>query len=346
MRTVSHQFGVGLVIAVVVVLTIVPMVAGGQSEAMGTVVIAEDETVDSLNVVAGTVLVRGTVTGDASVVAGNIQLTESGVIQGDLSGVAGNIQLDGTVEGGVSVGAGNILIGETSVIGGNFEADAGNILIEGTIDGDASVGAESIQLGDTAMIGGSLTYEGNLDGNHDAVQGTITREPARGDSGMNELEPVLSLVFSGYAFVVNFIIGAVLLYVFSEFSTGVASQVTASPVRTGVIGLGVLIGFPIVLLAVAITIVGIPLAIIGIFGGLLLAWVGMVYGRYAVGVWLLGSFSGSENDWIALALGLFAGAILAVIPVIGGFVNFVIFLLGLGALSHRLYGQRHAITPR
>lgn len=342
MTDLLRRFGVLLAIGLLVVVTMVPVIVVGQSEPMGTIVIEEGETVDTVNTVAGTVLIRGTVTGNVEVVAGNIQITDTGIVEGDLSGAAGNIHIDGTVDGDVSAGAGNIIIGENAVIGGNFEAGAGTILIDGEINGDTTVGAESIRLGDTAVIAGSLTYEGTLTGNRDAVQGTIIQEQPRDDEGFGGIESIMSVVFSGYAFVVNFIIGALLLYLFPAFSDGVATRVRTGPVRTGLIGLAILLGVPLVLIALAITIIGIPLSLVGIVVFILAVWISIVYGRFAVGVWLV-SYADNENKWVALAVGLLVGAVLSVIPIVGGFVNFLIVLLGLGALTRGLFAHRRSL---
>ncbi len=59
---------------------------------------------------------------------------------------------------------------------------------------------------------------------------------------------------------------------------------------------------PIALIALAITVIGIPLSVIGSFLFALLVWVGVVYGRFAVAAWLLG-LVGLENRWLALVVG-------------------------------------------
>jgi hypothetical protein len=91
-----------------------------------------------------------------------------------------------------------------------------------------------------------------------------------------------------------------------------------------------------VLAVVAITIIGIPLSVIGFLLFLLTAWVGAVYGRIAVGEWLL-SLAGVTNRWLALLVGLVVVAIGVRVPVVGGLVEFLVFLLGFGALAATLY---------
>lgn len=327
-----------VLLAFVLVVGFLPSTAAAQSGIGGTVIVEEGETVSEVNSVAGSVIVRGTVAGDVSAFAGDVYVTESGVIEGDLSAAAGNVRIAGTVNGEVASGAGNVRVEETGVVQGSFQVGAGNVIIDGEIAGDATIGAETIRLGDDARIGGSLTYDGNLEGNQGAVEGDITRDRTLGGEIVTDFGPLASAVFSVYAFLFNLILGAFLLAVFPRFSAGVADRVATDPIRTGLVGLGVLIAVPILLLAFAITVIGIPITIVGAFVFVLVVWIGIVYGRYAVGAWLL-SLANVGNKWAGLLVGLLIGAILAEVPIVGGLINFLIFLLGLGALSIGLYAH-------
>ncbi|WP_247003484.1 polymer-forming cytoskeletal protein [Halosolutus gelatinilyticus] len=323
----------------VVVLGTVPIGAVAQSErqAGGTIVVEEGETVDEIEAFAGNVIVRGTVTGDVSAFAGNVHV--EGEVRGDVEAAAGNVEITGTVDGDVSAGAGNLVVGEGAVIGGSLDAGAGTVTIDGTIEGDAEIGAETIRLGETASIQGDLRYGGTLEGNTDAVAGQITEDSRVGVGVWPTLQPITEWVFVAYAFVMNLLLGAVLLAVFPRFSDGVVRRVATNPVRTGLAGLGVLVGVPILLIAIAITVLGIPISVLGAFAFALVVWIGVVYGRFAVAAWLL-SAAGVENRWLALVVGLLGGALLARIPIVGGLLNLLLLLLGLGALSLGLVAHR------
>ncbi|WP_207586270.1 polymer-forming cytoskeletal protein [Halomontanus rarus] len=335
-----------LVLIVAVVVGMLPGFAlaqsGSQSGVGGTVVVDDGETVSGLSGVAGTVVVRegGTVTGDVSGLAGNVYI--HGTVEGDVSAAAGNVEITGTVEGDVATGSGNLVVAEGATIRGALEAGAGNVDIDGTIDGDVTVGAETIRLGEAAAIGGDLRYDGNLQGNTATVAGEITRDSTLGFDVAPTIQPIASWLFAVYALALNLLLGAALLALFPGFSRGVAERVASDPVRTGLVGLGVLVAVPILLIAAAITIVGIPLTIAGAFVFALVSWIGIVYGRFAAAAWLL-SRAGTDNRWLALVVGLVGGALLAQVPIVGGLANLLLFLLGLGALSVGLYthARRH-----
>ncbi|TYL39673.1 cell shape determination protein CcmA [Natronococcus pandeyae] len=336
---------VAIALLVVVLLGTMPASVAAQSDerAGGTIVVEEGETVDEVEAFAGNVIVRGTVTGDVSAFAGNVQI--DGEVGGDVEAVSGNVEITGTVDGDVSGAGGNFVVAEDATIGGSLEAGAGTVEIDGTIAGDAAIGAETIRLGENAAIDGDLRYGGTLEGNTDAVAGEITEDSRIGVGLEPTVQPFAEWLFAVYAFVLNLLLGAILLALFPRFSDGVARRVATDPVRTGLAGLGVLVGVPILLVAIAITIIGIPVTVVGAFLFALLVWIGVVYGRFAVAAWLL-SYADLENRWLALVVGLLGGALLGQIPFVGGLLNFVIFLLGLGALSMGLYGHRRVIQER
>lgn len=324
-----------------------PVAQPAQSTVGGTVTVADGETVDGITAVAGTIVVEegGTVEGDVSGLAGNVYV--DGTVEGDVSVAAGNVEIGGTVSGDVSAAAGNLLIAEGATVGG-VEAGAGKVRLEGTVEGDVSVGAETIVLGEEASIGGDMRYDGDLEGTEGAVAGDLVRDSTVGVEVGPTIGPATSWLFDAYALLLNLLLGAVLLVLFPRFSAGVADRVAGEPVRTGLVGLGVLVAVPVVLVAVAITVVGIPVAFVGSLLFALAIWIGTVYGRFAVAAWLL-SAAGVEHRWLALVVGLVAGAILGLVPYLGGLINLLVFLLGFGALAAGLYvharGGRRAHSP-
>lgn len=332
-----ERFAVLFLLAAVVLAAVpAPALAQSESGAAGTIVVEEGETVDSIDAVAGTVIVRGTVTGDVNGLAGNVYV--HGEVGGDLSVAAGNLEITGAVVGDVAAGAGNIVLAEEATIGGDLQAGAGNVRIDGTVDGDATVGAETIALGENAAIGGNLRYDGDLEGDTGVVAGDVTRDRTLGPQIAPSFQPLGSALFAVYALVTNLLLGAALLGLFPRFSAAVADRVATDPLRSGLTGAGVLVGVPLLLTALAITIVGLPLGLVGALLFALLAWVAVVYGRFAVAAWLLSRVD-VTNRWLALVVGLAGAAALVRLPYVGGLSNLVLFLLGLGALSLALYGQ-------
>ncbi len=193
-----------------------------------------------------------------------------------------------------------------------------------------AAGAETIRLGDDAAIAGDLRYGGELVGNTDAVAGEIAQE-STGWEFEPILEPIATWLFALYTLGLNLLLGAALLLVFPGFPAGLpdgSGPIPSEPTRRARCARGV----PILLVALAITIVRIPVSVFGGFAFALAIWIAVVYGRYAVAAWLL-SLVDVHNRWVALLVGVVAGALVSPIPYLGGLVDLFVLLLGLGALA-------------
>lgn len=310
----------------------------------GSVVVEEGETVRDIDGIGGSIVVYGTVAGDVSGLAGTIHVAEGGTVEGSIDAAAGTIRVDGTVGGGVTAGSGHVSVSETGRIGGDVAVGTGHLSVDGTIDGDVRAGAETIVLGPNADVGGEFRYDA-ADFTRDpgaSVGGEVVRDTDLGGGVDLSIPGWVSTVYSLLA---NLLLGMVLLAVFPRFSRGVAGRVADDPLVSGGVGFLTLVGVPIALVLIAITIVGIPAAIAGAVAYALAIWVGVVYGQYAVGAWVLG-LADVENRWLALVVGLVGFAILGLVPILGGILEFVALLLGLGALSLGFVGGYRARRGR
>lgn len=325
------RFAVPLVVLLLVLATLPGLaIAAPVQGAGGTIVVESGETVDSVQAVAGTVVIRGTVTGDVQVATGSLVI--DGEVQGDVSGAAGSVDIRGRVAGDVNVGTGSLTLAEDAVIGGQLNAGTGSALIAGTVRGDAAIGGGDIVLAPTATFQGDLRYDGDLTDRGATVDGQLVRDRSLGGTSFQPISGVGEALFDVYGFLVSLVLGAVLLLAFPAGSERLLGRMREEPLMSGLYGLGVLVGVPILLVLVAITIIGIPLAVIGAVLFALAAWIASIYGRYAVGDWLAG-YAGIDSRWVALVVGLVAVGLVGLVPFLGGLVEFLVLLLGLGALG-------------
>ena len=324
-----------LLVAAVSLAAVPAPVAAEVTRTGGTIVVEEGETVsEDLTVFGGTLVVRGTVEGDVTSFTGNTFI--DGRVEGDLDAFSGNVRVNGTVAGNVSAFGGNVVLADGGRIGGSLEAAAGNVIVNGRVGGDATVGAETITVGPGADVNGDLVYDGELTR---APGAAIAGQVVQRDDlavGPGPQGPFLPAWFGVvYGLLVNLLLGAVLLFVFPTFSRDVAGKASADPLRSAGVGLLLFVAIPIALVLVALTLVGIPLSLTGFLVYGLLLWLSGVYGAYAVGTWLL-SLADADNRWLALAVGVLVVAVLTQIPVVGGLVQFVVLLVGFGALALNL----------
>jgi cytoskeletal protein CcmA (bactofilin family) len=335
----TSRSALALLLVLALALSVVPGLAAAETRTGGTVVVGPDETVrGNLDAFAGSVVVRGTVTGDVNAAAGDVFVAEGARVGGDLNAAAGSVRIAGTVEGSVSGGAGDVTVLESGTVG-SLEAGAGSVRIDGTVTGDATVGAETLVVGSTGIVAGDLRYDAGEFVNEGTVEGRVVRD--RSIAQGPEFEPVGGVgetILDVYGFLVGLVLGAILLLVLPGFSSRVADRAVSDPLRSGGVGLLALVGVPLALVLFAITIIGIPITVVGALLFAVVAWVGTVYGRFAVGEWLT-ELADVENRWVALLVGFLAVAVGVRLPLVGGLVELVVFLLGLGALALVAYDR-------
>jgi len=330
----------------VLALVAVPGTAAAtETRTGGTVIVEQGETVNQdLTATGGTIIIRGTVNGDVNAFGGNVYVNDTGTVNGHFEAFAGNVRVNGNVTQGMNAFGGNVVLGRSGSVGG-FQAAGGNVVLDGTVRGTTEVNAGSFTVGPTAVLDGALRY--NAQTFDRSPEATITGavQPNTGSVQVTTGPLIPRWVSVVYSFLVSFLLGAVLLLLFPVFSSRVSGRGTRDPLRSGGVGLLTIVVVPIAVALLSITLIGIPLAILVAILFALLLWVASVYGAFTVGVWLL-DLADAANRWGALVLGLLVIAVLSYVPFIGGAVQFLILLLGLGAVVYGLrgwYRERRAV---
>jgi cytoskeletal protein CcmA (bactofilin family) len=353
-----HTLAAALLV-VLVVLGGLPTVAVAQQsgadepgpETSGAIVrIDENETFDGrLDATAGAVVIAGTVDGDVSATAGSVLVTDTGRVTGDLNATAASVLIEGRVDGDTTVASAALELREGSALGGGLDAGVADARLAGSIGSDAAVDAATLDVTPTATIEGSLTYRSDdatiadgatIAGGATADEDLEVASPGGfgGDSD-TDLPTIPRWVGAVYSVLSSLLLGAILLLAAPNFSRRLAAVGTGQPLRSAGIGLLTLVGTPVALLILFVTIVGIPLSLVGflVFGAVVFA--ATVYGAFVVGTWLL-SLGDYRNRWAALVVGVVAVALVRQVPVVGGLARVVVLLLGLGALATALYELR------
>ena len=352
------------------------------------VVIAEGETVvGTLAVSADSVRIDGTLEGDLLVAAerltihgtvdGNVfawarDVDVTGRIAGGLHAGGERVRVDGRVDGAVySFGEVFELERGASVArdvghGGRearVEGDVGRdvvfygeeLQLVGRVERDVTVlGAERVRLLATADVAGDLTAIVGADEDVEIadtarVGGTI--EAKRGEHHLKHglaqwSEPMF------YVWLVVRIVGALLVgvLVYSLFPGVFAAHLpdAGSFMRSLGVGFAALVVTPLAVAVAALTLVGIPVAVLGLFLYVTACYLGIVCAAALLGRSLLGEPDDPTLGAFArmLGLGLVVAAVGASLPWVGFAVRVVLLLVGLGLVVERtralLYSPRPA----
>jgi hypothetical protein len=263
-----------------------------------------------------------TVVGDLTAVGANVVIEPGGTLDGHLVTIGGSTVVDGLVTGDVHAYGGALTLGAASHVGGNvgasyaaFEPVPGSV-VEGTTE-----------AGNEPPVQFSLPE--NIRAPADmATRVVATRNPADG---------VLRAIGLG-------LVAALLMALIPLRVGRVRDTMLRSPVRAGFDGLVTLVVVLLLLLLVALTIIGIPLAIVGgmaLYATVLFGWIAL---GDAIGSYLAKSFKQTWSPALRAGIGAFslsiALLILDAIPVLGAVLGFLLGLVALGAVRMTRYGGR------
>jgi len=319
---------------------------GGKLRAGEQILIAEGEVVEGdLYASAGTVRVEGTVTGDLLAWGGQVDVT--GRVDGDLMAAAGQVDVAGEVGGDVRAAGGQLTVPGT--IGEDLFVAGARVTLSGEVGEDLVFGTGQMVLsgavgGDVLGSAGAYTRSGTVGGTENVtIVEPEEREPTVADRGVGALQRYISIL--ALAALALWLVPRVLtdpvrtLRQRPFLSLGVGLLALAAAVVAvavlilvaglvavilALVGLGDLVAVLVFAVVVALVVLSFLLFLAVGFGAP--AVVGMALGDLVIGATVTG------RRWWSLILGLLVVVAASSLPIIGGWLAFLVVLFGLGAI--------------
>jgi hypothetical protein len=277
-----------------------------------------------------------------------VSLGSQGLVIGD----SYRLESGQTLNSDLTVIGGNAYLAEGSTVNGDVAVLGGNVTANGRVNGDVSILGGNVRLGDTARVRGDLvTVGGTVNRSAGAVvEGSGSgsrsfRAPMMRTSPVQvHFDPILgplmaffrALALAALAIVVH-------LFAAPQMERTGRAAVT-QPVMTGGVGLLTIVVAPALLLLLAITIILLPLSLLGIvilgvaglFGWLSL---GLVVGRQ-LAVWLKQPWSDPISAGAGTLVLSLLSSMLGLIWCIGWLANFLVWMIALGAVFLTRFGTQ------
>ena len=278
---------------------------------------------DSTRVVGEQVTVDSTIDGDLIAGGNRLQLLEGAVIRGGVAAAASSLEIDGTVEE-------------------DLRAAAGELVLRGTVRGNADVIADRLDLAPGARIEGDLDYRTRIPLSPEAaarVAGAVRYEEPIDEDDEDD-SAAWSFLFwtwqAGAALLAGMLAVALLRPLLERLASAIAGETTLG----ALLGFGAFLIVPVGAAVVMMTLVGLPIGIIG----MLLFAVALYVAKLPIAVWagdelLARAGRPDASPYAAMAVGILALYLLFEIPWLGGFFWLAATWLGLGAMV--LSGRRY-----
>lgn len=334
-----------------------------------TVYLPENETVNGLYFKTGTTItIDGTVNGEAylfgqnvivngningDLIAGGGTVTVNGNISENVRAVGGTVSVSGHVGKNALVMAAQSEVEKNGKIDGNLVNLSNNTLVLGMIGGETQIFAQNIFYNSKSgqnvklyaqdlIITKESTFSGNLDYQTQKEIPDLKKQVAgivnfqkTGKTfvlpGANEINSVKKIgpVINWIGFLNYLIIGFLLTFIFPKQFTNVNKFLGEKPLASAVGGIVFYVFAPFILLILAITIIGIPLAILFGLGTVFLAFIS----RIVVGLYLGGKIlNDGESKFLPLLVGLAVIHLAALLPYAGFVIKIIIVFVGTGAI--------------
>jgi hypothetical protein len=338
--------------------------------------VAANETLnDTLVAFGDTVSINGTVTGDLIAFARNIEI--EGTVQGNVFGFAQRVDVAGKVDGDVfafgqsvrtdaQIGESFWGFGQTVTIGQGVRlikdaaVFASNAYINGDIGRDAMIYAATLDAGgrferDLRFAGAGLMLHGtsaigrNLNIKVPSEKGLwIDSHVTIGGKKSVEFTKSEASKYRTFGFYTKqalrigsgFLMG-LLLYWLIPAAHRISLSTGRAVLTSGGIGFLAAVAAPIGAIILAITLIGIPVSLLAIAIWILGLYLAKVVVAKCIGSAILGA---KDNTLSSILLPLLLGLVIVIIavnlPYVGGILNFLLVLVGLGSLVRAMYRMR------
>lgn len=305
------------------------------------------------------ITINGNVDGD--VLCAGQDITVNGSVSGSVRVMGQNVAINGAV-GRNAIAAGQRITSQSKItgemifasqiasLGGEIGKDvagaASDININGVILGNTSFyGVNSLTLGKSAKLNGSLTYESATDAvlqDGSTVAGQVSRtQPQPQKAGaFGQPQPKKTsqeMLVSKIEGLIFYLVAALLLaFFFKRFVIKITDAMLARAGASFGWGLLLLILTPIAAIVVAITVIGIPVAIIAAMLYIIALFFSRILAAIAVGRVLTRNYWKSKQDSLiaATVLGIALCWLAFAVPAIGGLLSFIAAIWGMGGIRY------------
>jgi hypothetical protein len=272
------------------------------------------------------------------------------------------LQSGDTLVGDLFILGGTVTLEDGSRVEGNVILVGGSLTIQGAVDKDLVALGGTPTLEHTGSIAGdAVTIGCTLSGDTERVAGDIItqssglfnikmldkRFPTVGVARIPFMWGVLSLFFSAF-FMTTMAIGTVLFL--PKQTERTAQMLVHQPVASGGMGCLTVMVAPIILVALAVTIILSPVSLLG--AGLLVILV--IFGWIAIGLELGNRFAKAlHQEWhpaVSAGIGTFGLTLVAlglsrVVICVGWLIPFLVSMVALGAVMLVFFGARSPSAP-
>lgn len=330
--------------------------AGDEEYAEADAKIESERTVSHSFFLAGNDVISRDYVKGIHFLAGNLIEYTGSVEYGAFAGYS--IKTNGTIEKDLFAAGNSIELGEDTLVGRDLYAAARTVLVKSNLAGNAFIGAERLVLenvtidGDLNVSAADIVIKGKS-----SVAGTFKYNDSARIAGLDELTAGNIVTYTAPTNEVSFgrtlasqfvillgrlLVTIVIVAVASKFSKRLLDEFSLkNSWKDLALGLGLLLGVPLACLFIMITLIGLPLGIVGLVLYGLFAYLSTSVTGGVIGELVAAKLFKKADMHIFLkyTIGIVLIELMGLIPYIGSLITGIAVCFGFGYLIHKLFRQ-------
>ncbi|MFC1929858.1 hypothetical protein ACFLW6_03235 [Chloroflexota bacterium] len=289
----------------------------GSIMAIGSTINIDGHVTHAVRVAGDTINIRGSIGGDLVIAGDEVDLTSAGEIGRDLVFAASNIDIN-------------------TPIGSRIKGYGGRVHLNDGVIGDVELGVDRLTIANTANIQGNLIYTSKNEANIESgaqIGGTVNHKVPE---VKEPIIPKLGVWVKVIAFLMTLITGIVIVLIAPIRAQAVAASIKRKPLLSLGWGAILLFATPIAAIVTFITVVGVPVGLIGLTLYGIAIYLSQIALGLFIGYWIISSFGKVDSRGVligAFALGFSVLTLIKLIPFVGFPIWLATVLFGIGAMA-------------
>ena len=263
-------------------------------------------------------------------------MTLNSDVGGDVIVFGGQVHISGTIKGDLITYGGTVLM--DAAVSGKARIGGGDIHINGSIAENTQVQAENVALGSGAVLAGDFEYSAVKEVVKENGAQVVGKETFTPNPDFRKAAKQGVIAFLSLWFFLKFLMltaGALVIGLFfRKYATELGLRSLAEPVPQAVTGIVTLIVLPVISGILMVSVIGLPLGILG-----MLSWAALVMTGHLVAPIVLGSLLFAwilhkpiEVNWKTILVGSFVFYFIGFIPFVGWLARTFFLILTVGAM--------------
>ncbi len=304
---------------------------------------------DDIRCAGGRLNILKNVSGDVVVTGGNVVIGKEAII-GNLISAGGEIILDGRVNGTVKSASGKFTL--NGIVLNDMDCRGGNISINGAVGGRSVIVGDKINIERNAVFDNDVRYwspSKDVQFNNSIKNGRAIYDPSlRINQAQWYLLGFTSVLGLAWYLGTVLIMIMAIQYLFRRTMKKAGHTFYDKTLKSLGFGLLFWIGVPVAAAIACITIIGLPIGLILLFGYVTLAVFAGTITAVVVASWLNNRSPANWSYWrqVTVSLGIFIVIkILSLIPFLGWFVFGALVCIAFGSILLNVKWRRTPVEP-